>query len=293
MERIEITAPAKINLGLVVERRRPDGYHDIRSIMQTVSLADRLSLKKIPAGCRLSVDAPDLPDGPDNLAYRAWEAVRERVGADIGVEIRLNKVIPAAAGLAGGSADAAAVIVGLNQLYELGLTTEDMCRVGGTIGSDVPFCVTGGAALTTGRGEKLEPLPGLPDSTIVLLHPHREVSTAWAYANLRKKLTAPPDKINYLVQGMTSGDLNLIAGNLYNSFDETISHHIPIVNRLKLQLMEIGALGACLTGSGPTVFGVFEGGIDSQSETVASIPGELDTFRAAPYPVRFRSNHTE
>jgi 4-diphosphocytidyl-2-C-methyl-D-erythritol kinase len=277
----------------MVEGRRPDGYHNIRSIMQTLSLADQLSLGKIPRGCRLLLDAPGLPDGPDNLAYRAWEAVCHRLGTDLGVEIHLKKVIPAAAGLAGGSADAAAVIVGLNQLYGLGLTAEDMCRIGGTIGSDVPFCIAGGAALTTGRGEKLEALPCLTESTVILLHPHLDVSTAWAYANLRKKLTAHPDKINYLVQGMRSGDLNLVAGNLYNSFDELISHHIPIVSRLKLQLMEIGALGACLTGSGPTVFGLFEGGIENQSETVASLPGDVDTFSATPYPARFRSNQSE
>ncbi|MDT8903704.1 4-(cytidine 5'-diphospho)-2-C-methyl-D-erythritol kinase [Anaeroselena agilis] len=255
VERLVLAARAKINLALDVLFKRPDGYHEVAMVMQSLALADKVTLTADRALSVVST-APDLECGPSNLAYRAAALLRERCGVDRGVRIALEKNIPLAAGLAGGSADAAAVLRGLNRLWGLGLTLSELEGVGAALGSDVPFCLRGGTVLATGRGEALRSLPALPHAWIVLAKPPVAVSTAWVYGNYRgERVTLRPD-----VAGMESclaaGDLNGVTARLANVLETVTVPAHPAVAALKAAMLEHGARASLMSGSGPTVFGI-------------------------------------
>jgi 4-diphosphocytidyl-2-C-methyl-D-erythritol kinase len=254
-DRLVLSARAKINLALDVLGRRQDGYHEVAMVMQSVSLADRVTLAAAD-GISVTTDIAGLDCGPSNLAYRAAALLRDRCGVDRGVSITLEKNIPLAAGLAGGSADAAAVLRGLNGLWRLGLSSAELEGVGAALGSDVPFCLRGGTALATGRGEVLAPLPALPPVWVVLAKPPVSVSTAWVYGNFRgERVTARPD-----VEGMKAclagGDLRGVAARLGNVLETVTVPAHPEIAALKSAMLEQGAMASLMSGSGPTVFGL-------------------------------------
>lgn len=272
---------AKVNLGLDVRERRSDGYHNVCMVMQTVSLADTVGLEPQAAGIVLEVRGASLPSGEENLAYRAAQLVGTRYKVPGGFRMILEKRIPVAAGLAGGSADAAAVLYGLNRVWELGLSERELEELALELGSDVPFSLRGGTALAEGRGEVLTSLPPLPDCWLVLARPDFGVSTAWAY----KELDADPPEtrpdIAGLVAAVRAGDLVGIASRLGNSFETVVTARYPVVGELKAALLKAGALGASLSGSGPTVFGLFAA--RAQAEAAAkNLPSGVEAFIVRP-----------
>jgi 4-diphosphocytidyl-2-C-methyl-D-erythritol kinase len=259
MAGIVIEAHGKVNLGLAVIARRADGYHEIDTLFQTVSLADTVALR--PSGVRgisLRSEGGAVPVGDANLAWRAAAAVIERTGCP-GVSIALTKRIPVAAGLGGGSADAAAVLVGMNELFGLGLGLRDLRAVGLGIGSDVPFLVRGGTARATGRGERIEQLPPLRGAWLVLVTPDRAISAASAYSGARIGLTRSREFIRLNRSAIQDGDVRGLAKRLRNDLEAGVVSSCPDVATIEQRLLELGALGAVMSGSGPTVVGVCEG----------------------------------
>lgn len=251
---VELTAPAKINLTLDVLGRRPDGYHEVAMVMQSVSLCDRVRLTPA-ADISLTVNRPELAADATNLAWRAAALLRDYAGVTVGVHIQLEKVIPVAAGLAGGSTDAAAVLKGLNSLWRLGLTTAELARLGARLGSDVPFCVYGGTMLATGRGEQVTALPPLPPCWVVLATPSVSVSTAWVYRHFQPQaVTARPDT-DGMIAALRAGDFAAVATRLANVLESVTIPAYPQVRELKQLLQELG-MAALMSGSGPTVFGL-------------------------------------
>lgn len=261
MREIQVEAPAKLNLTLDVTGKRTDGYHDMRMVMQSVSLCDRLTLRTEPGeGLALTTDAGFLPVDRSNLAVSAALALREATGVDWRkLTIELEKHIPVCAGTAGGSSDAAAVLRGLNDLLSLGLTRQELAKIGEKVGSDVPYCVMGGTALCTGRGEVVEPLTALPPCYLVLAKPAFPISTPQLFSELdRTKVRLRPDTEG-VVDALSRGDLKGVAQRLYNVFEAVLPEGKKAqVEELKRLLLEKGALGACMSGTGPTVFGLFD-----------------------------------
>ncbi|MBF7082674.1 4-(cytidine 5'-diphospho)-2-C-methyl-D-erythritol kinase [Desulfallas sp. Bu1-1] len=253
---MRIKARAKINLALDVLGTRPDGYHELETIMQTLALHDVVEITPA-AEIELVVEGADLPPGPENLAFRAAELLRRRVGYRGGAGIKLTKRIPLAAGLAGGSADAAAVLRGLNEFWGLGLKLDELVALGAELGSDVPFCLRGGTALARGRGEVIYPLPDLPALGVVLVKPPFGVSTAGVY-RLFDDIAGPnrPD-CRGMLEAVHRGDVGGVISRLGNVLEAvTLSLH-PVIGEIKKDLAAAGALGVLMSGSGPTVFGLF------------------------------------
>jgi len=252
---MKFVAHAKVNLYLDVLRRREDGYHDILTIFQSISLADELIIER-SEGIWVECDVPGLPSGEMNLAYRAAKLLKETAGLKMGVKIEIHKRIPIGAGLGGGSADAAAVLIGMNELFNLNLPRRTLMELGSEIGADVPFCILGGTALGEGIGDKLTRIPFIGEIWFLLLNPAIHISTGWAYRNLR--LTKPRGNANILIQrfkGINSPES--VSSLLYNLFETVVFPEYPEVARLKVRLQESGALGALMSGSGSTVFGIF------------------------------------
>lgn len=259
MRKINLRAMAKINLSLDVTGTRPDGYHDLRMVMQSIRLADQISVSPIRApGVRMKTNLHFLPADGSNLAARAAQLVMDECGVSGGVFIDLEKHIPVAAGLAGGSSDAAAVLVAMNILFDLGLSDEELRKLGVRLGADVPFCLMRGTALAEGIGEILTPLPPMPDCHILIAKPDIHVSTKTVFGAL--KLTddiAHPDT-DAQVAAVREGDLKKISslcGNVLATVTET---EYPVISTLRQVMMRHGALTAMMSGSGPTVFGIFE-----------------------------------
>ena len=251
-----VKARAKINLALDVFEKRPDGYHEVEMVMQSIELHDCLEFTPVPEGITLLVENGDVPAGEDNLVYRAAKSISTYAGVRSGVEIRLKKAIPVAAGLGGGSADAAATLAGLNKIWEQGLTLRELMMLGEQLGSDVPFCLMEGTALARGRGEKLERLPPCPPLGLVLVKPPFGVSTASVYrAYVPGKLEKKPHCRN-MVEAIENRDPGAIARSLYNALEPVTFAMHPEVAEIKERLLEAGALGALMSGSGPTVFGM-------------------------------------
>lgn len=251
-----VKAPAKINLSLDVLRKREDGYHDVRMIMTTIDLADRLELTEL-AENRIEIVSHNryVPDDQRNLAYQAAKLIKERYGVQKGVSIVIEKTIPVAAGLAGGSSDAAATLRGLNKLWKLGLSAEELAKIGAEIGSDVSFCVYGGTAIATGRGEQIEHIPAPPPCWVILAKPQIGVSTADVYRNLKADRVAHPD-VDKMIQSIEQGDYEGICSSVGNVLEEvTFSMH-PEVEHIKEQMKRFGADAVLMSGSGPTVFGI-------------------------------------
>ncbi len=261
---IEEFARAKINLTLDILGTRPDGYHEVSMIMQSIKLADFVRLEKISTGIKFEMDAGDIyggeniPTDETNLAYRAAAAMIEAAGKKFGVAIRLKKKIPAAAGLAGGSSDAAAVIRGINKLFDLNFADEKLCEIGAKIGSDIPFCIIGGTMLSEGRGEKLTELPAFPKTSIILAKPGCEISTAAAYKAYDRnpaKIHPPTEEIIKLFK---SGNFDEATKYFSNVMENIAVQEYPIIEKIKRKMISAGAKVALMSGSGPTVFALAE-----------------------------------
>ncbi|MBQ3109905.1 MAG: 4-(cytidine 5'-diphospho)-2-C-methyl-D-erythritol kinase [Clostridia bacterium] len=258
MDALTAKAFAKINLSLDVLGTLPNGYHEVKMVMQTVSLYDSVELTKTEKGISLECSLRFLPTGPENLAYRAAEAFFKETGIDGGVKIYLKKHIPVGAGLAGGSSNAAAVLTGLNRLYDAHLSTRRLCEIGTALGADVPYCIIGGTRLAEGIGEKLSPLPPLPECHIVLVKPSFSISTKWVYENIDScpDIVHPPtDK---LIAALEKGDLYEMCANMGNVLEDVSIAHYPVLSSVKDDLRALGAIGSQMSGSGPTVFGIFD-----------------------------------
>jgi 4-diphosphocytidyl-2-C-methyl-D-erythritol kinase len=264
-------APAKINLCLHVLGKRPDGYHELAMLMQRVSLYDTLRIALVAErGVRVVCKGVELPPGGENIAARAARRMLELSGADCGVEIAIDKAIPVAAGLGGGSSDAAAVLMGLDEMLSTALGKERLMAEGGKLGADVPFFIFKEAAWATGIGDCLETVPSLAPLWYVLVNPGVAVSTAWVYQNLG--LTSPG------TVARMPGFLETTAGVvrlLHNDLEGVTIPRYPVIASLKERLLGLGAAGALMSGSGPTVFGVFEGveAARAACEELATVPG--------------------
>jgi 4-diphosphocytidyl-2-C-methyl-D-erythritol kinase len=261
MDKIQLKALAKINLGLDVLRRREDGYHEVKMIMQTISLYDELMLKKIKKPeIQLRTNLPYLPTNENNLAYQAAKLLMEEYQIPGGLLIQLEKKIPVAAGMAGGSSDAAAVLWGVNQMYHLGLSRKELMERGVRLGADVPYCILRGTALAEGIGEKLKTLPPMPKCYLLIAKPGISVSTKFVYENLHvNELEAKkhPD-VDAMIIALRQKDLALLSARMGNILElVTIPAH-PVIDKIKQEMQKAGALGAMMSGSGPTVFGIFD-----------------------------------
>ena len=259
-ERLELKAYGKINLGLDVVRKREDGYHEVRMIMQTVDLYDRITMERMESGIRVTANLPYVPDGEGNLAYRAAKLLMEEFGITEGISIEIKKMIPVAAGMAGGSTDAAAVLVGVNRMFGLGLTKKELMERGVRLGADVPYCILRGTALSEGIGEILTELPAPPPCTLVIAKPPVSVSTKEVYGRLDLKALRPEDHpdIDGMAEAIRTGDLAGITSRLGNVLELVTEPAHPEITRIKGLLLENGADGALMSGSGPTVFGMFK-----------------------------------
>ena len=259
MRELKLRARAKINLGLDVVRKREDGYHEVRMIMQMINLYDKITLrKKTEPGITVTANLSYLPVNEDNLVYRAAKLLMDEFQVDGGLEIELQKYIPVAAGMAGGSTDAAAVMVGVNRIFQLGLNKKQLMERGVKIGADVPFCIMRGTALAEGIGEELTPLPAMPHCSLVIAKPKIHVSTKFVYGNLKvRELTEHPD-IDGQVQALRENDLEQLVARMGNVLETVTIPAYPVIDEIKHTMMKYGAMGAMMSGSGPTVFGIFE-----------------------------------
>lgn len=259
MREIKLKARAKINLGLDVVRKREDGYHEVRMIMQMINLYDKITMRRITESeIRVTTNLPYLPVNEDNLVYRAAKLLMDEFQVTEGVEIELQKYIPVAAGMAGGSSDAAAVMVGINRIFHLGLTKKQLMERGVKIGADVPFCIMRGTALAEGIGEVLTPLPAMPHCSLVIAKPKIHVSTKFVYGNLKaNELKEHPD-IDWQVQALREGSLEQLVAKMGNVLETVTVPAYPVIDEIKKTMLKNDAMGAMMSGSGPTVFGVFE-----------------------------------
>lgn len=259
MKSIKLDAYGKINLSLDVLRRREDGYHDLRMIMQQIDLKDTLQIEEIEEDkIVIESDSLEIPTDERNIVYKVADSLKKKHGLNSGVKIRIEKHIPVSAGLAGGSTDAAATLKGLNELWNLGLSEAELMEIGKPIGADIPYCIYGGTALAEGIGEKLKRLNGFGGKHILLANPEIQVSTARIYQNLNLEgLNKRPDT-ERLMQAISEDDLEHVAQNMVNVLETvTIPMH-PVIEDIKREMMISGALGALMSGSGPTVFGIFK-----------------------------------
>lgn len=254
MDTLTLSAPAKINYLLDVTGKRPDGYHDLRMIMQRVNLCDEitLTLTDIP-GIAVTCSSKGAPDGPDNIAWKAARALLDLSKSGIGVNIHIDKYIPVAAGLGGGSSDAASVLMGMNELLRLRLSEQTLMEIGGTLGADVPFFIFKKTALAEGTGEKLTPLPGMPKCWVLLVNPGVHVSTAWVYRSLQLTIRGELNKLPEFF-----GSIEQVVSILSNDLELVTIPAFPVIADIKSRLMNLGAAGSMMSGSGPTVFGIFK-----------------------------------
>lgn len=251
-----VKAPAKINLSLDVLHKRNDGYHEVEMIMTTIDLADRLELTLLEQDeIKIISHNRFVPDDQRNLAYQAALLLKERFHVKKGVSMIIEKTIPVAAGLAGGSSDAAAVLRGLNKLWELGLTLEELAEIGAEIGSDVSFCVFGGTALATGRGEIITSLPAAPTCWVILAKPFIGVSTADVYRRFNLNGVNHP-KTNEMIRAIKTSNYEMVCGLMGNVLEDVTFHLHPEVAQIKEQMKRFGADAVLMSGSGPTVFGL-------------------------------------
>ena len=258
MDRIELKALGKINLGLDVLGRRENGYHDVRMVMQTLYLYDNVTLiKKEEPGIELESNLYFLPKDSGNIAWKAANLLMEEFHISGGIKIILNKYIPVAAGMAGGSSNAAAVLYGMNQMYQLGLSRQELMDRGVKLGADVPYCIMRGTVLAEGIGEILSPLPPMPKCQILIAKPAVSVSTKAVYEAIDSKEIEEHPDIDGIIDGLKKQDLNKIAASMGNVLEKvTIDMH-PEIAQIKNCMLENGAFGAMMSGSGPTVFGIF------------------------------------
>lgn len=253
---VQLEANAKVNLTLDILGKRPDGYHEVKMVMQSVRLSDTIRLERRSEGISLRMDAPGLPTDETNLAWKAARLFMDVYKIQMGVSIAVEKRIPVAAGLAGGSADAAGTLIGMNRLFGTDLSAKELCALGEQIGSDVPFCIEGGTMLATGRGEILHRLPELPPLFVVLAKPPVSVSTAWAYRTYDETGALRRPDTEAMLAALSKGNVEEIASGLANVLEEVTLKAQPIVGAYKRLLAENGATASLMSGSGPTVFGL-------------------------------------
>lgn len=257
---MKIKAYAKINLYLKVRARRPDGFHEIETLMRTIGLYDELVLTMAKKGIKLSCTDHSLPLGPANLVYRAARAMEQEAlvlgRTTAGIRIHLKKNIPVGAGLGGGSSDAASTLLALNRLWRLRLKRAQLAAIGAKLGSDVPFFIYGGAAVARGRGEKLRPVKGLPNWRLVLVKPPFGVSTRWAYENLKLNLTKTPKNSKIIFYKLRKNHPKNLAQGVFNDLESVCGQKHPLLLRIKRDLLALGALAALMSGSGSTVFAI-------------------------------------
>ena len=270
-------AYAKINIGLDVLRRRADGYHEVKMIMQTVDIYDELVLeRRKEPGIELRMDNSELPSGGDNLICRAADLLFREKKITEGVNISLTKRIPIAAGMAGGSADAAAALRGLNELFDMGYSLKELQALGVGLGADIPYCLAGGTMLSEGIGEILTPLPAPPAAHLVIAKPDINVSTAFVYGNLHADRLAWHPDIDGMIAALQKGDLDGITGRLGNVLETVTVKAHPVIEQIKELLRKQGAENAMMSGSGPTVFGIFK-----EKETAARAAEAVERGRLA------------
>ena len=256
---MKLRALAKINLGLDVTGKREDGYHEVRMVMQTIQMYDQLEIKESKEpGIRLTTNLPFLPCNDGNLVYKAAKILMDEFDIRQGVDMNLTKFIPVAAGMAGGSSDAAAALVGINRMFQLGLTKRQLMERGVQIGADVPYCVMRGTALAEGIGEKLTRITQVPDCFVLIGKPGINVSTKAAYESLQlDKISSHPD-IDGMIGDIECGDLLAMTQKMGNVFEPGIIEKYPVIGEIKALMESHGALKAMMSGSGPTVFGIFD-----------------------------------
>jgi 4-diphosphocytidyl-2-C-methyl-D-erythritol kinase len=258
MDKMELKALGKINLGLDVLGKRPDGYHDVRMVMQTIYLYDQITItKRKESGIGLSTNLFYLPVNENNLAYRAAKLLMDEFEIRSGVDIFLEKHIPVAAGMAGGSSNAAAVLYGINRMFDLGLSMEELMKRGVSLGADVPYCIMRGTVLAEGIGEILTPLPPMPRCQIVVAKPPVSVSTKMVYEKIDSRRIVEHPDIDGIIEGLKEGDVTKIASRMGNVLEQVTVEEYPVIDKIKKLMNEDGAKGAMMSGSGPTVFGIF------------------------------------
>ena len=257
--KIELQAYGKVNLGLDVLRRRPDGYHEVKMIMQTVKLHDTLTFETVDEDVIvLSTNADELPVNEDNLVYKACRMLKQEYQITRGIRVFLQKELPVAAGMAGGSADAAAALIGMNKIFDLQIPKHKLMEYGVKLGADVPYCIMRGTALAEGIGEKLKRLPKVPECYVLVGKPGINVSTKTAYENLNLAGIGKHPDIDGLIRDIEDGDLYAMASKMENVFEPGIIRQYPVIGNIKELMEEKGALKAVMSGSGPTVFGIFD-----------------------------------
>lgn len=256
---ISLKALAKINLGLDVVRRREDGYHEVRMIMQTIQLYDRLDIKRTQEpGIQIQTNLSFLPVNENNLIYKAAKLLMDEFSITDGVSVKLDKRIPVAAGMAGGSTDAAAMLIGVNRLFSLGLTKRQLMERGVQIGADVPYCIMRGTVLAEGIGEALSPLPPMVKCPVLVAKPSISVSTKFVYQNLKLDDTTIHPDIDRLIDDIKAKNLHDIAAHMGNVLETVTIPNYPVIDEIKKHMLSNGAVGAMMSGSGPTVFGLFD-----------------------------------
>lgn len=257
MNEYQIKAYAKINLGLDVVRRLENGYHEVKMVMQTVGIYDVLDFERTDGGIVITTDSGELPTDENNLIYKAAKLMMEAYPVNGGVKIHLEKHIPIAAGMAGGSTDAAATLKGMNRLFDLGCTLQELMELGVKIGADVPYCVMGGTALAEGIGEKLTPLAPAPDCYVLVAKPDINVSTKYVYEHLdAQEIVKHPD-IDGMVEAIAEESLQGILDRMENVLETVTVSAYPVIRTIKDRMKELGAINSLMSGSGPTVFGIF------------------------------------
>lgn len=290
MNSLEVKAYAKVNLGLDVLRRREDGYHELRMIMQTVDLYDTLTFEKTEeAKIVMTCNIEGLPCDERNLVYKSAKLMFDEYDLPGGIRIHLEKRIPMAAGMAGGSTDAAAVFNGMNELYQLNVSKERLCELGVKIGADVPYCIVGGTVLSEGIGEVLTVLPNVPDCTVLIAKPDFDVSTKYVYENLHaNSLTYHPD-IDAMTEAVRAGDLAGVIKVMDNVLETVTEAKYTEITNIKKVMQENGAMRAMMSGSGPTVFGLYETVemAESAAEAIRSVNPAYQVFVSSFYhPVK-------
>lgn len=262
MNSIELSAPAKINLSIDVLGKRADGYHEVKMIMQTISLHDIIYIEKAKKGINVACQSPEAPSGRLNIAYKTAGLMIDRYKIKSGVKITIDKKIPVASGLAGGSADAAAVIKGMNMLFGLGMDEQELMITGKQVGADVPFCIKGGTVLAEGIGDVLTGLGRFSGINIVVVKPKIAVKTAWVYKSLSLDMIDKRPDTDLLVDAVNSKNVDMVAKNMANVLETVTIQKYGVIKEIKERLIELGASGSLMSGSGPSVFGLF---MDRQS----------------------------
>lgn len=274
---MRLRALAKINLGLDVLRRREDGYHELRMIMQTINMYDQLDMEiSEERGIHITSNLPFIPTNENNLVYKAAKLLMDEFQVEQGLKVDLQKFIPVAAGMAGGSSDAAAAMIGVNRLFGLGLSVKELMKRGVKVGADVPYCLLRGTALAEGIGEKLRPLPPCPDCYVLIGKPGINVSTKFVYENLRANELKEHPPIDRMLEALQWHNLYKTADYMGNVLETVTIPKYPVIEEIKNHMKEHGALNAMMSGSGPTVFGLFD-----DKETAERACEELRASRLA------------